>query len=261
MSRCPSREELQQMLAEQLEEALRQAIETHVEACAACQATLARLSEDNGELDALLGGSAPTSLPASDGDFVRHLHENPPRGAERASAPPDGTEPPPIAFPGPPSEKGPLGQLGGFAIRKELSAGSFGVVYQAYDELDRLVALKILKPELAASAKERARFGHEARKAATVKDDHIVTIHQVGHTAGFLLPYIVMEHIEGEAVSERLRRQGVAEPREAARIVHQVALGLAAAHARGVVHRDIKPSNILLDAGSGRAKLTDFGLA
>src|SRR5262249_40570016 len=105
------------------------------------------------------------------------------------------------------------------------------------------------------------RFEHEARKAAAVEHDHIVTIHQVGHSPSFALPYLVMEYVEGEALSERLKRDGVMEPREAAQMVRQMALALAAAHARGLIHRDIKPSNILLEAGSGRAKLTDFGLA
>src|SRR5207245_775429 len=149
-------------------------------------------------------------------------------------------------FPGPLTEKGPLGQLGPFAIRKQLGAGRFGVVYQAYDELDRLVALKVLRPELAASCQERARFEREGRKAAAVKHDHIVTIHQVGHTPGFALPYLVMEYVEGEALSERLHRQRVIPPREAARIARQMAVALSAAHTRGMVHRDIKPSNILV---------------
>ena len=99
------------------------------------------------------------------------------------------------------------------------------------------------------------------RKAAAVKHDHTVTIYRVGHTPGFPLPYLVMEYVDGEPLSDRLERQGVLEAKEAARIVQQVAHALAAAHARGLVHRDIKPSNILLEAGSGRAKLTDFGLA
>jgi DNA-binding beta-propeller fold protein YncE len=151
--------------------------------------------------------------------------------------------------------------LDSFAIRKELGWGRFGVVYQAVDELGRLVAIKVLRPELAASAKERARFEREARQAAAVKHDHIITIYQVGHTPSFPLPYLVMEYLDGESLGEQLRREGALEPREAAGIVQQVARGLAAAHARGLVHRDIKPSNILLESASGRAKLTDFGLA
>jgi WD40 repeat protein len=151
--------------------------------------------------------------------------------------------------------------LDSFAIRKELGRGRFAIVYQAIDELDRLVAVKVLKPELAASAKERARFEQEARKAAAVRHDHVITVYQVGHERDSSLLYLVMEYLEGETLCDRLRRQGVLEPRAAAQTVRQVALGLAAAHARELVHRDVKPSNILLEAGSGRAKVTDFGLA
>jgi WD40 repeat protein len=261
MNCCPSHDELQQLVAEQLNGAWREELVIHVEKCAACQEALAHLSdEDEVGQTQVVHASSPTPLPASEVDFVQHLKENPPR-SEEASFFPEEKAPENIEFPGPPTEKGPLGQLGCFAIRKELGAGRYGVVYQAYDELDRLVALKILRPEFAASCLERARFEHEGRKAAAVKHDHIVTIHQVGHTAGFALPYLVMEYVDGEALSERLHRHRVVPAREAACIVRQMALALSAAHTQGFVHRDVKPSNILVEAGTGRAKLTDFGLA
>src|SRR5262249_23556442 len=160
-------------------------------------------------------------VPESAAALVRRLREKPPSTTEGPGAASEAMEPSPIAFPGPPTARGPLGQLDSFAIRQELGQGKFGVVYQAYDELDRLVAIKILKPELAACAGERARFEREARQAAAVKHDHIVTIHQVGHTPGFPLPYLVMEYLDGEALSERLERQGLLEAKEAARIVQQ----------------------------------------
>jgi serine/threonine-protein kinase len=136
------------------------------------------------------------------------------------------------------------------------------MVFKAYDEkLDCPVALKVLKPELAASAGDRVRFEGEARKAAAVRHDHVVTVHRVGSTPGFALPYFVMEYLEGESLRDRLQAQGPLAPKESAEIARQVALGLAAAHAHGLVHRDIKPSNIMLEKPSGRAKITDFGLA
>jgi serine/threonine protein kinase len=258
MSPCPSREQFRQLLSEQLSDDLRALIERHVEACARCQQTLARLSDGDETNDwRYLRSSGPLSVPESDAEIARYLKDNPPGEVGPASEEGQG----PIEFPGPPTEKGPLGRLEAFHIRRELGRGRFGVVYQACDELDRLVAVKVLKPELAVSAVERTRFEQEARKAAAVKHDHIVTIHQVGNTPGFPLPYLVMEYLDGEALSDRLERQGIVEPREAARIVQQVALALAAAHARGLVHRDIKPSNIVLERASGRAKVTDFGLA
>jgi WD40 repeat protein len=260
MRPCPSHEELQQLLAEQLRPPAREAIEEHLEACASCQEVLARLTEQAGTNDwRHLLRCPPPSVSESDADVARHLKENPPGDTELG--PEEGTGPEAITFPGPPTTKGPLGQLDSLAIRKELGRGRFGIVYQAVDELDRLVAVKVLKPELAADAKERGRFEQEARKAAAVRHDHVITVYQVGHAQDFPLPYLVMEYLEGETLSDRLRRQGVLEPRSAAQTVLQVALGLAAAHARGLVHRDVKPSNILLEAGSGRAKVADFGLA
>jgi serine/threonine-protein kinase len=149
-----------------------------------------------------------------------------------------------------------------YHIVKELGRGAMGVVFQARDErLGHLVAIKVLKPELAALDRARAHFEREGCKAATIKHDHIVAVYCAGNIAEVALPYLVMEYIEGETLRDRLRRQGLLAPREAAEIVRQVALGLAAAHERQVVHRDIKPANILLEQGSGRVKITDFGLA
>ena len=262
MSHCQSLKKLQLLLVDQLSAARRKAVEAHVETCTDCQERLARLSEagEEGQLP-WFPASPPTPLLASELDFVQHLKENPPDPGKAAARPAEERAQEPIRFPGRPTKKGPLGQLDGFAICKELGAGSFSVVYQARDELDRFVALKILKPELAANGRERARFELEGRKAAAVKHDHIVTIHQVRHTPGFASPYLVMEYVEGEPLNDRLRREGHVQPREAARIVREMALALADAHAKGLVHRDVKPSNILLEARSGRAKLTDFGLA
>jgi WD40 repeat protein len=257
---CPSREQLQQLLADQLGKPIRETIEEHVEACAACAEILASLTDQVDTVDRqCLRSGRPAPLPDSDATIVRYLKANPPE--ETALGLDEAGSAEPIRFPGPRTEKGPLGQLDSYHIRRVLGQGRFGIVYEASDELNRLVALKVLKPELAASDRERLRFAHEARKAAAVKHDHIVTIHHVGHTPAFPLPYLVMEYVDGEPLSHRLERQGELQAKEAARIVQQVALALAAAHERGLVHRDIKPSNILLEAGSGRAKLTDFGLA
>src|SRR5262249_31053162 len=145
---------------------------------------------------------------------------------------------------------------------EELGRGSYGIVFKAYDEtLCRLVAIKVLKPELAAIPQNRRRFEEEARKAARLHHQNVVTIYRVGDTSEFALPYFVMEYIDGEALSERLRKKGPVKPHEAAQIVQQIAQGLGAANHGGLVHRDIKPSNVMLETGSGRAKLTDFGLA
>jgi WD40 repeat protein len=257
MKCCPSPDRLRQLLADQLGGAERASLEAHIEGCLACQESLATLTDEGGAATPPL--PAPVAAPESDAGFVRRLGEQPPPCQEAASAP---EEPPePIAFPEPPTDKGPLGRLDGLHMRKELGRGRFGVVYEAVDELDRVVAVKVLKPQLAADPRERTRFEEEARKAAAVRHESIITVHQVGHAPGLGLPYLVMEYLEGETLAERLRRAGALPPREAAEVVRQVALGLMAAHARGLMHRDVKPSNILLERGSGRAKITDFGLA
>jgi tetratricopeptide (TPR) repeat protein len=261
MSRCPSRQQLLELLAELLSDAEHKDLEGHVATCRSCQETLARLTDDEGADWRRLRGPAAPPPTASEVDFLRRLKGNPPPSGDPASGPKGGAGPAAIRFPGPPTAEGPLGRLDGYHIVKQLGEGAFGFVYQAYDALGRLVAIKILKPGLAANTRERARFAEEARKCAAVKHDHVVTIYQVGDTAGFPLPYIVMEYIEGESLSDRLGRQRVLEPEEAARVAEQVARGLAAAHARGLVHRDVKPSNIMLESDSGRAKVMDFGLA
>jgi WD40 repeat protein/serine/threonine protein kinase len=283
VSACASEEQLRQLVTGEFSEEVRQAVEEHVETCPECQEALRRLSDDTPGLDwRYLRGPGPRSVPESDVDLVRRLHTLP---WDTVAGPEDAPGPRPVEFPGPPTDKGPLGRLESYHIVAELDQGAFGRVFKAYDDqLDCLVALKVLKPELAASATDRARFEGEARKAATVRHDHVVTIHRVGSTPGFALPYFVMEYIEGEPLSQHLRRGRTLGPKEAAEITRQVALGLAAAHARGLVHRDIKPSNILLESGgvvsggvvSGsaddhsplttqhspvRAKITDFGLA
>jgi serine/threonine-protein kinase len=134
-----------------------------------------------------------------------------------------------------------------------------GVVYLARDvQLDRDVAIKVLPPHLARPG-ARERFVREARTAAGLSHPHVVPIHRVGEAGGFV--FFVMSYVEGETLGERLRARGPLPPAEAARVLREVAWALAYAHGRGVVHRDVKPDNILLEAGTGRALVTDFGIA
>jgi tRNA A-37 threonylcarbamoyl transferase component Bud32 len=160
-----------------------------------------------------------------------------------------------------PSEKpGHLGRLGHYEVTEVIGRGGMGVVLKAFDEkLHRVVAIKVMAPQLAASATARQRFTREAQAAAAVRNEHVIDIHAVEEANG--LPYLVMEYVSGMSLQERLDQEGPLEPREVLRIGIQVATGLAAAHAQGLVHRDIKPANILLENGVERVKLTDFGLA
>jgi hypothetical protein len=172
----------------------------------------------------------------------------------------DGAAAEPLAFLGPPGRPGSLGRLGHYEVLEVVGRGGMGVVLKALDEkLQRVVAIKVMAPQLATSAGARQRFVREAQAAAAVRDEHVVDIHAVEEANG--LPYLVMEYVAGVSLQERLDRTGPLQLKEVLRIGMQAAVGLAAAHKQGLVHRDVKPANILLENGVERVKLTDFGLA
>jgi serine/threonine-protein kinase len=149
---------------------------------------------------------------------------------------------------------------GEYSLQRELGRGGMGIVYLARDvHLERDVAIKVLPSHLALTAESRERFLREARTAAGLSHPHIVPIHRVGEANGFV--FFVMTYVEGETLGERLRTRGPLPADEAARVLREVAWALAYAHGRGIVHRDVKPDNILLEAGTGRALVTDFGIA
>ncbi len=160
----------------------------------------------------------------------------------------------------PPTHPEHLGRIGGYEVTDWLGQGGMGVVFKAFDEtLNRFVAIKLLAPQWSADAAARRRFTREAQAAAAISHPHVVTIHAVGEWRG--RPYLVMEYINGSSLQERLRESGPLELKEILRIGSQVAAGLAAAHAQGLIHRDVKPGNIMLENDLPRVKLTDFGLA
>ncbi|WP_152627879.1 serine/threonine-protein kinase, partial [Streptacidiphilus neutrinimicus] len=152
---------------------------------------------------------------------------------------------------------------GRYLLGARLGRGGMGTVWRATDQmLDREVAVKELSVgHLAEEDLQivQSRMKQEARAAARIKHPGVITIHDVVEQDG--KPWIVMELIDGRSLSELVEQDGVIDPREAARIGAQVLAALERAHAVGVIHRDVKPANVLLERGTGRVVLTDFGIA
>ena len=165
-----------------------------------------------------------------------------------------------LEFLDPTDKPGCLGTLSQYEVVEVVGRGGMGIVLRAYDtKLNRVVAIKVMAPELAANAMAVKRFLREARAAAAVSHDHVVTIHAIEENNR--PPFIVMEFVDGQSLQEKIDREGALELNEILRIGLQISRGLEAAHEQGLVHRDIKPANILLENGVERVKLTDFGLA
>ncbi len=153
-----------------------------------------------------------------------------------------------------------LGRLGTYEVTGVVGVGGMGVVLKAVDpSLDRVVAIKVMAPQLANNEQARKRFAREAKAAAAVIHPNVIPIHSVNSETS--LPYLVMSYIRGGSLQKRLEQQGPLQIVEVLRIGSQIAEGLAAAHDQGLVHRDIKPENILLEEGVERVTITDFGLA
>ena len=152
-----------------------------------------------------------------------------------------------------------LGTLGDYRLLQLLGAGGTGVVFQAMDvSLNRVVALKVLRPSLGETA--RNRFIAEAQLAASIEHDNVVTIYQIGQEGR--LGFIAMQWLPGETLETRLNREpGLLDEATVREFVSQIASGLSAAHQRQLIHRDIKPANIWICEDTGRIKILDFGLA
>ncbi|MEZ4428552.1 MAG: serine/threonine-protein kinase [Nannocystaceae bacterium] len=225
---CPGEPALVAMIGGSLDPAKRAAIVDHLDVCEPCRRRAGALAR------------------ASEGA--------PPRADDPTLADDDG-----------PSEARPLSagaQLGRYVILRVLGAGGMGIVHAAYDpELDRTVALKLLRPPASSDALSelRARLRREARALARLAHPNVVGVFEVGEAQG--AEFVVMEYVDGGSLSTWLLRQEYARPwREVLRVLLDAGRGLAAAHRAGVIHRDIKPGNILVGA-DGRARVGDFGLA
>jgi serine/threonine protein kinase len=159
-----------------------------------------------------------------------------------------------------PSGSSRIGTMfGPYELRSLIGVGGMGEVYRAYDTVkDRMVAVKLLRAEMAADPNFQERFRRESRVAARLQEPHVIPVHDWGEIGGVL--YIDMRLVDGTHLKDVLRQTGPLEPRRAASIIAQVASALDAAHADGLIHRDIKPENVLLTANDF-AYLVDFGIA
>jgi WD40 repeat protein/serine/threonine protein kinase len=253
---CPKQSELQALLDGKLPEERQAAIADHLETCQACRQRLDSLAGASGVIPAEIASGAEASGSEAFLEAMRKLKADNLDETVAASS----AGPPLLQYLSPSANPRHLGRLGGYEILEVIGRGGMGTVLKARDaKLERLVAVKVLNPELASSGPARVRFLREARSAAAVTHEHVVTIHAVEDAGD--VPFLVMEYILGVSLEDRIQRSGHLKVEEILRIGMQAASGLAAAHAQGLVHRDIKPSNILLENGVERVKITDFGLA
>jgi hypothetical protein len=267
---CPDRDMLFAFSVGNLAQAMLETIADHVTHCARCEATLGELEGRPDPFVAELRQPLPPGiLPEAAAPALAPVESTEAKDKRTALPNPTATEPwgcgactdqaPGMMVPSPPAEGPPL-ELPGYDVQEKLGQGGMGIVYRAFDRrLQRPVAVKVMRPELACLSDARERFLREARAVAKLNHEHVVAIHGVDEAGG--RPFLVMPLLSGETLATRLERERRLSPAEVIRIGREVAAGLAAAHALGLVHRDIKPANIWLAAETDKAILLDFGLA
>ena len=266
-SKCPPHTKLELFALHQLSADSASSIRHHLEMCDFCSDTLSHLQRPDETFS-----EAPTR-------YMEHADDpssppaHPPTLQIDESSLVDGTPPPAVnsdspnsrilrerlSFLSPPEQPGQLGTLGPYRILNILGMGGMGIVFKAEDpQLRRQIALKVIKPNFAEQDEAKQRFLREAQAVAALSHDNIIAIYQVGEDR---VPFLAMPLLEGESLADRLEREGRLPLELTLQITCQIALGLDAAHKRGVIHRDIKPANIWLEEESNRVKLLDFGLA
>jgi serine/threonine protein kinase len=269
---CRTPDELRAQLFGSPTDMERLALAAHLESCPRCgDAAEALLTEHGTNAPASTTVAAGVSHPLLTGLIRKLRGGSPPSHGTQVTpsqdavtlAAPVPSEAATVAFPPPPGSVSmlvELQQLAHYRVIKQLGAGGMGMVYLAEDtKLERRVALKVMRPELAAVPLHAQRFRREALATAKIENDHIVTIFQVDIENG--VPFLAMQYLQGESMESWLQRGQRPTPGQAARIGREIALGLAAAHSRGLIHRDIKPGNLWLEAPKGHVKILDFGLA
>ncbi|MDB5385425.1 MAG: hypothetical protein JWM11_1071, partial [Planctomycetaceae bacterium] len=278
---CPERDELLQSLVGLLPSEHNEAIAEHLESCPRCLNTAANSFIHDQLFDSLRSSDARLELTVEDQHRLQQViswirispsvctqsnHETLVNDDEKVVAggiliPGSHVQTEPIyQFLAPPQKHGDLGSLGKYRILKVLGLGGMGIVFEALDpDLNRRVALKVMKPQWGQDGMASKRYLREARLAASIEHDHIIAIYEVN--SEHAVPFLVMQLLKGQSLQERLDRERCLPLKECLRIGREIAEALAAAHARNLIHRDIKPENIWLEQEQGRVKLLDFGLA
>ncbi|MEO1529251.1 MAG: serine/threonine-protein kinase [Planctomycetota bacterium] len=242
---CLDQDTIERFLDEKLSGPDSTRTESHLAECKSCQSRLDEfVTRGRGwkELSVNLKDLAETKV-LSSGDRDEELE---PVDLSQLLAPTDDPE--------------SLGRLGRYEIRGMIGRGSAGIVLKGRDpSLNRFVAIKVLAPSFAFVGSSRKRFEREARAIASVNHHNVIEVHGVDEYQQ--RPYMVMKYFPDGSLQRRIDRDGWLTTTQVCRIGMQVASGLAEAHRQGIIHRDIKPANILIEEGTERAVLTDFGLA
>jgi WD40 repeat protein len=267
---CPNPDVLRGVLDSSLPEPVQAELVAHLDGCPSCQATLEQIAAGGSAILEVARRSRDDARPEETSAFwpaLRRVERDVQMPAAdmtvtRAGLPAGKPAEPAFDFLEPSDDPAHLGRIDRFQIVELVGRGGMGVVFRAYDAcLQRTVAIKLLDPVYGRNQLARSRFIREARAAAGVAHENVVTIHHVDCLEEQGLSFMVMQFVRGRSLQERLDSGGALPVREAVRIAGAVASGLAAAHEIGLIHRDIKPGNILLEQLAGRVLLTDFGLA
>jgi len=258
---------LRQALDDSLSEQQEDELARHLTQCKTCQQELERLAAEKAEwarvgdiLKQEAFASPSGGMASGTASFPNPWHNGVGFRLVPVDEPPVAVADFAVDFLDPSTTADTLGRLGDIDIYEVIGHGGMGIVFRGFQrELNRPVAVKVLAPHLATSGAARKRFAREAQATAVIVHPNVMPILTVHSSSK--LPYLVMPYVACESLQQRLDREGPLDAVDVLRIAMQVANGLAAAHAQGLVHRDIKPANVLLEKGVDRTMLTDFGLA
>ena len=236
---CPSRDQLNEYISGHLRLDVHESIDSHLDACAACQETVDLLDTRSNKIFEGLGSASPSPA-GKDGASFRQL-VNRAKSIGRDKLPPPGTV------------------LGNYTLGELIATGGMGRVFKAHHQrMKRDVALKILSPSLLTSDEALRRFQREVEAAAKLNHPNIVSAFDADEADG--QNFLVMEYVAGKNLAELVEQDGKLAIEKALDCIEQAAHGLQYAHEVGIIHRDIKPANLLLDE-QGTVKVLDMGLA